>query len=66
MERLMVHHENNCLWLELTADFYNYLPILAPPNTAIPHTPTPTPDKTPTPTPVSIPIPVPVPTPTIP
>jgi hypothetical protein len=46
----MEEHKDDCSWLELRADFYNYLPILAPPNIAT------TPcilDKTLTPTPTA-------------
>lgn len=41
IEELMVEYKDDCSWLELRADFYNYLPLLAPPSTPTP-TPTPT------------------------
>ncbi|KAF2191650.1 hypothetical protein K469DRAFT_718675 [Zopfia rhizophila CBS 207.26] len=32
----MREHEDNCPWPKLTADLYNYLLLITPPNTATP------------------------------
>ncbi|KAF2180320.1 hypothetical protein K469DRAFT_715564 [Zopfia rhizophila CBS 207.26] len=39
VEELMLGHEYNCFWPELRADFHSHLPLIAPLNTATPHTP---------------------------
>ncbi|KAF2185922.1 hypothetical protein K469DRAFT_707607 [Zopfia rhizophila CBS 207.26] len=39
IKELMPEHEDNCPWPKLTADFFNHLPLITPPNTATPRTP---------------------------
>ncbi|KAF2175462.1 hypothetical protein K469DRAFT_702156 [Zopfia rhizophila CBS 207.26] len=39
VKQLMREHKDNCPWPKLTADLYNHLPLITPPNTAIPCTP---------------------------
>ncbi|KAH7061762.1 hypothetical protein BKA63DRAFT_194180 [Paraphoma chrysanthemicola] len=51
IKELMLDHEDTCSWPKLSADFYNHLPLITPPNTATPRTPnknhTPTKVRTP-------------------
>ena len=56
IKEIMLLYEDDCVWLELRADFYNYLPLLTPLSTVTPCIPdkTLTPIPTPTPTPTTL------------
>ena len=56
IKEIMPYHENDCVWLELRADFYNHFPLLTPLSTITPYILNKTLTLTPTPMPIPTPI----------